>query len=71
VRIPATALAKARIARRLSQRELARQLGVSPSTLSAVENGWQAPWPKLRADCARALKCGERELFPPGEARRW
>lgn len=70
MQVPATRLAEERIARGITQRDLARMLGVSPATLSSIENAWRAPWPKLRADCARILGIPEAKLFPPNEAVR-
>ena len=70
MQVPATELAKERLARGITQRDLARMLSVSPATLSSIENGWRAPWPKLRADCARILGTPEEKLFPPDESLR-
>jgi transcriptional regulator with XRE-family HTH domain len=67
VYVPATALARWRIRAGVTQRELARQLGIHPSTLSSVENAWRPAWPKLREDCARILGYPELVLFPPDE----
>jgi DNA-binding XRE family transcriptional regulator len=67
VRVPATELARQRTAAGLTQRELAQRLGVAGGTLSAIENGWRIPWPKLRADCARLLGIDEDILFPAEE----
>jgi len=65
-----TELARLRVEKGIQQRELAALLGLRPTTLSAVENGWRVAWPKLRRDCARLLGCTEAELFPPGETLR-
>jgi len=69
-RAPVTELARVRRVHGILQRELARALGVSPATLSGVENGWRAPWPRLRADCARIFDVSEEALFPPDERLR-
>jgi transcriptional regulator with XRE-family HTH domain len=68
--VPATELARRRQQRGLSQRELARRLGIAASTLSSVENSWRPSWPRLRDDCARILDYPQEMLFPPGEAVR-
>ena len=71
MQISATCLARERVKRGIKQFEFAALLGLSPSTLSTVENGHRAPWPKLRTDAARLLGLHEDELFPPGERRAW
>ena len=63
MRFPGSELAKAREARGIKQKDLARLLGISATSLSSVENGWVAPWPRLRRDAARILGCTERDLF--------
>lgn len=63
MRFAASALAKVREERGMKQKELAGLLGISPTTLSSVENGWVAPWPRLRRDAARLLGCSEESLF--------
>lgn len=65
MRVPASRLAKARESQKLKQKDLATLLGVRPSTLANVENGWVAAWPKLRRDAARVLGCTQAELFGP------
>jgi transcriptional regulator with XRE-family HTH domain len=67
MRVPATELARVREARALSQKQLAELLGISPSTLSSVENGHSRPWPKLRRECAQILGLSEETLFPEKE----
>lgn len=47
----------------LSQTKLACQIGMAESTLSNLELGKWKPWPKARADIARALAVPEEELF--------
>ena len=69
--VAATELARKRIERGLKQKELASQLGIHPSTLSNVENGWRQSWPKLRRECSRILEVPVEELFPPDEKRDW
>jgi transcriptional regulator with XRE-family HTH domain len=70
MRVALTALARRREEVGLMQKELASLCHMAPATLSAVENGWQTAWPKLRRDCSRILGQTEEELFPPGEALR-
>jgi transcriptional regulator with XRE-family HTH domain len=67
VRFPGSELAKAREARGIKQKDLARLLGITPTSLSSVENGWVAPWPRLRREAARILGCTEDDLFGSGE----
>ena len=52
----------------LSQTKLAYQIGMSGSTLSALEKGKRCPWPKARRDIAHALSVSEKELFLEGGA---
>ena len=63
MRYAGTELARVREARGIKQKDLARLLGVSAASLSAVENGWVAPWPRLRREASRILGCTEKELF--------
>lgn len=64
-RIAATSLARTRIARGLTQKELAAILGIARTTLSNVENGHVRPWPRLRITAARVLGVHEDDLFEP------
>lgn len=47
----------------LSQTELGRRIGVSPTNIVLVERGHRKPWPKLRRQLAEALGVPENELF--------
>lgn len=67
MRYPGTALARVREAQHMKQKDLAMLLGIKPTTLPSVENGWVAPWPKLRKDAARVLGCTQEELFGPDD----
>jgi transcriptional regulator with XRE-family HTH domain len=58
-----TALARERIARGLTQEQLARLLGIARSTLSSVENGHVQPWPRLMADAAQFFDLSREALF--------
>lgn len=71
MQVQATRLARERVRRGIQQKEFAALLGLSPSTLSTVENGHRAPWPKLRADAARLLGLDEDELFPLDDRSAW
>lgn len=53
-----------RNARGLSQKELARQAGVDPSTISRLENGHQEAYGVTRIRLARVLGLPEAEIFP-------
>ena len=57
-------LSDVRSARGLTQRDLAELLGVSRTSVSAVENGHVAAWPKFRRNAAQILAVEEDELFP-------
>lgn len=52
--------------RGLSQTRLACLAGIAASNLSNIETGKRSPWPKVRADLARALGVTEEDLFPGG-----
>lgn len=54
----------ARAERRVTQIDLARQVGLSPSTLSLIENGYREPSEALRIALAQALHWPTSELFP-------
>lgn len=70
MRVPATKLAIVRESQDIKQKDLAMLLGIRPSTLANVENGWVAPWPKLRKDAARVLGCTQDDLFGPDDLPR-
>ena len=59
-----TRLAEIRSARGMTQQDLASGLGVSRTSVSAVENGHVEAWPKFRRDAAQILDVEEDELFP-------
>jgi len=54
----------ARKRKNIKQNKLAELLGCSPSYLSKIEKGLQAPNEKFKKKCAKALKIKETELFP-------
>ena len=58
-----TRLAEVRETRGLTQKELGELVGVSPVSVSAIENRHVRPWPKFRRDASRVLGIDERELF--------
>ena len=60
----ATRLAEIRSARGMTQQDLASGLGVSRTSVSAVENGRVEAWPKFRRDAAAILAVAEEKLFP-------
>ena len=70
VRIPATRLAVLRKDRGMTQADLARRLGLSPSSVSAVENQHTRPWPRFRRECSKIFGVPESELFPEVGLRR-
>ena len=57
-------LRKVRQTRGISMSRLARQVGIAESALCEIELGKRLPWPKARADLARALGVEEVILFP-------
>jgi transcriptional regulator with XRE-family HTH domain len=70
MRFPATRLAEIRQQRGITQNQLAALLGLSPSSVSAVENGHVRPWPRFRREAARCLGIDESALFPEHEVPR-
>jgi len=64
--IPSNRLRVARAERRITQRDLARQSGVSESRLWKIENGYLDGTPDERAKLARVLRVSDGELFPGG-----
>src|SRR4051794_33936654 len=66
-----SALRRLRLERGLSQEALARQAGVSVSTLSSFENGWRPACHSERAvDIARVLAVPVADLFDGYEPSR-
>jgi DNA-binding XRE family transcriptional regulator len=59
----ATPLARARVGRDLTQRELGRLSGVSTATIAALEGGSGKTSPRVHERLARALALPESELF--------
>jgi putative transcriptional regulator len=66
-RRPLNALQRARIARGVSQLELAGELGVSRQTVSSMENRRHVPSVRLALAVARALHTTVEEIFRPDE----
>lgn len=64
-----SALRKARIRAGLLQRDLAREIGVSPSVLSEAENGTRGISPPVRARLAKVLDCDPISFAPRGCAK--
>ena len=64
MREPTTRLGEIRRQRGIKQKDLARALGLTQSTLSGVENGHTRPWPRLRQQAANFFGHTEEELFP-------
>ena len=69
MRIATTRLAEERERLGLTQAQLADRIGVSASSISAVENRHVRPWPKFRRAAAQALSIPEDELFADIQAR--
>ncbi len=47
----------------LSQAEIARQLGITSSSVSQIEGLYRKPWPKIRRQLSQLLGMSENELF--------
>lgn len=47
----------------LSQRELARRIGINASAVVQIERRNRKSWPKLRKQLSNALETKEKELF--------
>lgn len=63
---------QARIARGMSQRQLAQLVGVDPSYISLIERGQRTPSPQLLAAIAEALGLRPEELLRAElESQRW
>lgn len=56
-----------RVARNFSQARLARASGLSPSTISRLENGHEQPYRLTRERLAEVLDYPVGELFPENE----
>lgn len=63
---PPGPLRLARVTRGISQRQLARAVGVDPTALSHIEAGRRRPEAATRRQIAEALGVEENELFPGG-----
>jgi len=53
-----------RMKKKLKQNQLAILMDCSPSYISKIEKGLQAPNDKFRKKCAKILKVKESEIFP-------
>jgi len=69
MRYAATRLAKERERRGMTQAQLADLLKLSPTSVSAVENGHVSAWPRFRREASRILGVAEETLFKE-ESRR-
>ena len=56
--------------RNIKQRDMARDLKISPSYLCKIENGIQEPSRKLIGSCAEYFSIPEKELFPSSTPKR-
>jgi transcriptional regulator with XRE-family HTH domain len=65
-----SAIAKARRDRDLTQADLARQIGLSPSTLSRIENDHELPHRNTLMELVEALELDAQELVLNGRVRR-
>jgi transcriptional regulator with XRE-family HTH domain len=63
VEVRATRLADCRRARNMTQRELARRLGVTQNYIPALEAGTRDPGPSLRKPLMQVLGAGFFDLF--------
>lgn len=63
VEVRATGLRKMREKHSLTQRELARRLGVTQNYIPALEAGTRNPGPKLRQSLMQLFQCDFEDLF--------
>jgi transcriptional regulator with XRE-family HTH domain len=63
VEVRATGLKQMRERNRLTQRELARRLGVTQNYIPALESGHRKPGPRLRQQLMELFQCDFQELF--------
>ena len=63
VEVRATGLRTMRDRHRLTQRELARRLGVTQNYIPALEAGTRNPGPKLRQSMMALFQCDFEDLF--------
>jgi len=63
VEVRATGLRAMREGHNLTQRELARRLGVTQNYIPALEGGHRNPGPKLRQQLMQLFQCSFDELF--------
>lgn len=68
-RRPLNALQRARLARGLSQEELAAELSISRQTVSSIENRRRTPSVRVALAFAHALNATVEELFAADELR--
>ncbi|MGD0448645.1 MAG: helix-turn-helix transcriptional regulator [Candidatus Dormibacteria bacterium] len=63
VEVRATGLRAMRDRHKLTQRELARRLGVTQNYIPALEAGTRNPGPKLRQQLMQLFQCDFEDLF--------
>lgn len=63
VEVRATGLRAMREKHKLTQRELARRLGVTQNYIPALEGGHRNPGPKLRQQLMELFQCTFEDLF--------
>ncbi|MGA8016129.1 MAG: helix-turn-helix transcriptional regulator [Candidatus Dormiibacterota bacterium] len=63
VEVRATGLRALRDKHKLTQRELARRLGVTQNYIPALEGGHRNPGPKLRQQLMQLFQCDFEDLF--------
>ena len=63
VEVRATGLKSMRERHHLTQRELARRLGVTQNYIPALEGGYRKPGPKLRLQLMELFQCSFEDLF--------
>jgi DNA-binding XRE family transcriptional regulator len=63
VEVRATGLRTMRDKHKLTQRELARRLGVTQNYIPALEAGTRNPGPKLRQQLMELFQCDYEDLF--------
>lgn len=56
--------------KKVTQRELAKALSVSPSYLCKIENGVQLPNERFMVHCAEILETPRKDLFPENSGKK-
>lgn len=58
-------LAELRIAKNMTQKELAQRIGIPRSTYAHIELGTYLPTREMLEDICRSLACSASDVYPP------